>query len=721
MAITNDFFTALNDPKAAMWSAGVAFNRSNPLPLDKWSVFQTMGEAVTYAESNAVAYPGQLIAVYDADAAVMTAYILQEEGGKLAPVAVGTTPVGDESTIVVAEDGTVSLAGIAGLVFTEENEDGEDVSVTYQPLLTSAGLTWVRPSATTVEGLATEIEGLKTRLTGAEGAIDALEGVVGKAAEGDAEATGLVKAAADNAAAIAAEVTAREEADKSNADAIAAVEELIGEVETDKTVVEMIADAVYDDTQIAADVQANADAIAEIEADYLKAADKIELSDAIGAEKTRAEAAEKVNSDAIAVLNGNTAVDGSVDKKIADAINVFATQMSDDDTVNTYKELINYAATHGTEFTELVGEVDLNTAAIATLNGDAETAGSVDKKIADAIVDANLGQYATGEALSGVDERLAAVEEDYLKGADKTELQGAIDAKAAAADLGALQTTVGEMDTAYKAADTALDGRISVLEAVGAEKNAIATVDQTQFGLDEARNLTLLDIAMGKVTGLEDALAGKVDVEEGKGLSANDFSDSLLHKLNGIEEGAQVNKIETVDTAQFAIDEAKNLTLLDIAMGKVTGLQGALDAKADRGTTLAAYGITDAYTKTETEGRIQEVLDGLSDTSETAASVAQALETYKTSNDARVGTIEGQIAAMEAGAQVNKIEAVKVGETLLDIVDKTVVIPVGAGLKASDEVTIAADGALGIGTIGLSKIVQEVDLELVLDGGMATK
>jgi hypothetical protein len=58
MAITNDFFSALNDPKAAMWSAGVAFNRSNPLPLDKWSVFQSMDEAIAYAESNAVAYPG---------------------------------------------------------------------------------------------------------------------------------------------------------------------------------------------------------------------------------------------------------------------------------------------------------------------------------------------------------------------------------------------------------------------------------------------------------------------------------------------------------------------------------------------------------------------------------------------------------------------------------------------------------------------------------------
>lgn len=103
----------------------------------------------------------------------------------------------------------------------------------------------------------------------------------------------------------------------------------------------------------------------------------------------------KTNTDAIAVLNGNTSVEGSVDKKVADAINTFATQISDDETVNTYKELIDYAASHGSEFTELVGEVDTNTKAIQTLNGDVNIAGSINKKIADAIGAENLSQYET--------------------------------------------------------------------------------------------------------------------------------------------------------------------------------------------------------------------------------------------------------------------------------------------------------------------------------------
>jgi hypothetical protein len=46
-----------------------------------------------------------------------------------------------------------------------------------------------------------------------------------------------------------------------------------------------------------------------------------------------------------------------IDSVIADAFNDFAVKVSDDKVVNTYKELIDYAASHSAEFTELVGEV----------------------------------------------------------------------------------------------------------------------------------------------------------------------------------------------------------------------------------------------------------------------------------------------------------------------------------------------------------------------------
>ena len=82
-------------------------------------------------------------------------------------------------------------------------------------------------------------------------------------------------------------------------------------------------------------------------------------------------------------------------------------------------------------------------------------------------------------------------------------------------------------------------------------------------------------------------------------------------------------------------------------------------------------------------------------------------------------TLLEKLDGIDTGAQVNKIETIKNGETLLEIIDKTVVIPVGAGLKASDEITVAEDGTLGIGTISFSKITQSEGETVFMDGGSA--
>lgn len=220
------------------------------------------------------------------------------------------------------------------------------------------------------------------------------------------------------------------------------------------------------------------------------------------------------NTAAISTLNGADTVEGSVAKSVKDAINDFATKATDDGTINTFKELIDYAATHSSEYSELAGEVTNNTTAIEVLNGDANTSGSVAKTVADAITAANLSQYA--------------------KATDVTELSS----------------------------------KVTALEAVDAEKNIINSVDEDQFTIDENRKLTLDAIAMSKITGLDTALAGKVDTVEGKSL----ISDTLIAKLEGIESGAQVNVVETVKiggTALTAIDKAVNIP---IATSEVIGV-----------------------------------------------------------------------------------------------------------------------------------------------------
>lgn len=169
------------------------FRRGNPNPLDNSSVWASLEAAQNYAATDPVAYVGQILTVVDNAGGVATVYAIQDEAGTLKKV--GTSPVGDESTITVAEDGTVSLYGVAGLELTRTEADGSITKINYQPLLVDGKLTWVEPSATTVEGLAAEIEGLKTRLSAVETTV------------GNAE-SGLVKDVADNTAAI----TAAEEA-----------------------------------------------------------------------------------------------------------------------------------------------------------------------------------------------------------------------------------------------------------------------------------------------------------------------------------------------------------------------------------------------------------------------------------------------------------------------------------------------------------------------------
>lgn len=66
--------------------------------------------------------------------------------------------------------------------------------------------------------------------------------------------------------------------------------------------------------------------------------------------------------------------------------------------------------------------------------------------------------------------------------------------------------------------------------------------------------------------GVYTALSGKVDVESGKGLSANDFTDALKSKLDGIASGAEVNvQSDWNQTTNTADDYIKNKPSLGTA------------------------------------------------------------------------------------------------------------------------------------------------------------
>lgn len=265
----------------------------------------------------------------------------------------------------------------------------------------------------------------------------------------------------------------------------------------------------YDDTGVKASIKAISD-------DYLKASDKTELSGLISAEASTARAAEKVNADAIA------AVKEDVDAFFADADMTASAK-------DTLKELQQYIASDETAASEMAASIKAN---------------------ADAI---------------------DAIEADYLKGADKTELSNAISGKASASDVTNLTTRV-----------TTAEGKITTLEgavATKAEKTDVPT------------KVSQLTNDSGYLTAIPDTYVTETELTAKGYATTSAMNTALADKANS----ADVYTKTQADAAFMtnAEVEAKGY-LTAIPAEYVTETE--LNAKnyAVKGTTLASYGITNA-------------------------------------------------------------------------------------------------------------------------------
>lgn len=261
------------------------------------------------------------------------------------------------------------------------------------------------------------------------------------------------------------------DAKKAGTDAQSAVDTLVekvGEVPEDKTVVQMIADAkaeaTYDDTQVKDDIDANATAI--------------------NTEKERAIAAEKVNADAIALLNDGSTVVGSVDYKIAQA--VAAIMENPDETMNSINELVTWINGHAEDALELSNKVTANEEAIADLEELVGTEG-VGKQITDHIAAAltidGVDKYALATDLTAAIGRIATLEtKAHTHTFDEEVLNGITAEKVSAWDASeqnakdyakeyadGLNTTMNSrVETVEGAVEAAQDDATSALEQIAA-------------------------------------------------------------------------------------------------------------------------------------------------------------------------------------------------------------------------------------------------------------
>lgn len=163
----DEFFTALQN--GAKWDIGVSINRTNPVPIDSKSVFQTYELLETYAETDPTAHPGQIVAVVGVSE--VSAYLITSTGeGAVIQKLAASSASGDIEQDVIQLQTQVAniISGTQVVARATGDASGNNIEETYA---TKAVAT------TSTDGLMSVAD--KTKLEGiAAGAqVNVIEGV----------------------------------------------------------------------------------------------------------------------------------------------------------------------------------------------------------------------------------------------------------------------------------------------------------------------------------------------------------------------------------------------------------------------------------------------------------------------------------------------------------------------------------------------------------------
>lgn len=205
--------------------------------------------------------------------------------------------------------------------------------------------------------------------------------------------------------------------------------------------------------------------------------------------------------------------------------------------------------------------------------------------------------------------------------------------------------------------------------------------------------------------GVKSKLNMKVDKVDGKGLSTNDLTNELKAQYDTAYQyasttDAEKNKIETVKVNGVALtpdeDRAVDVTVPTGALASkdvvaesdlAVDLANKINGKADAATTLAGYGIADAYTKTETDTAISTAVAG-------ASHLKKVLSTAE------------EIAAFEAAPETANVD------TIYMLKDESV-----TGSDKYKEYTVIGDAFVCIGdtSVDLTPYVLASDIVAITD------
>lgn len=327
-----------------------------------------------------------------------------------------------------------------------------------------------------------EINGLETALAGKQAAGDYAT---------KTEAQGYANAKDD---AIAAAKKAGDDAQdyaEGVAGNLATLSGKVGEVPADKTVVQMISDAqtaaTYDDTQVKADIDALEQLVGD-EAVATQIANAFKNDDGSAKYALASELAVEAET-ARAAEQANAAaitkLNGNAETEGSVDYKIaqkFATLMENpDEAMNSIQELVDWTTEHATDALEMSNQVTANKNAIEKLNGGADVDGSVAKQVAAGVAEAN--GYADAEV-----KKLA---------------EGAVADNAA--DIATLEGLVGGTSVSTQI-NTAIDNALMVGEGdAKTEKYALATA-LTETDAEVAKKANDADLAAIAKTGSTDDL-----------------------------------------------------------------------------------------------------------------------------------------------------------------------------------------------------------------------
>ena len=294
--------------------------------------------------------------------------------------------------------------------------------------------------------------------------------------------------------------------------------------------------------------------------------------------------------------------------------------------------------------------------------------------------------------------------------------------------VGLIDTKNGEQDTAIANAQTQADkgvadaktanDAISALTtgAIATNTSDITTIKgrldtlETTKGSHEQR-LTSAESAISALQGADTVINETIGTIQGKitDLTNEDARLAGLIQANTDKFGGYYTKTEVDSKVQEAIDAIPEVDFTPYA--KTADVNAALALKADADKV---YTKTDADAKFMTEGQVDDRLNALINASDPEGGKTitdiQNLVKYVDEN-------AGEIAALITANDANTAKLAGIETTVTDYLANALAAIVQP--KASAEVTVAADGTLGIGEVNVNKLVQSESDTFIIDGGKA--